>query len=248
MRSDTFDGLSRWISPSASRRSVLGALLGTTLLTSALGTAAAKSKRNRKARRRSNTRRQDNRDAGARMTNEVSAQANEENHCIAPNGADLNEIYGVSAQIVTSFCNQVASGEQWVAPGAPWSVNDTFKLVPKSFVPEGDTPLEDFIAKFQAVKYVIDPGTKQEKTVVFPNDGTLFTSGGSVFPGTPADWSVVSPITLGTLNPLSIGGHQAQVYWVFRAMHCDGVANKIDANCLGPGEVLYTSPSFTVTA
>jgi hypothetical protein len=217
------------------------------LLVTTLDTTAANGKRNAKRKRRAKSRR-NNRDAGVQTTSEVSSQTKAENHCIAPNGADLNDIYDVSAQIVTSFCNQVDSGEQWVAPGAPWSMSGTFKLVPKDFVPAGDTPLEDFKAKFQAVKFVIDPGTAQEKIVVFPNNDRLFTSAGSAFPDTPEDWSVTSPITLGTLQPLSIGAHGAHVYWVFSAMHCDGLGKKIDNNCLGPGEVLYTRPSFTVTA
>lgn len=48
------------------------------------------------------------------------------NHCFVPDtDADLNETYGVSAQIVTGFCPEVRSGQRWVAPGAPWSMNDS---------------------------------------------------------------------------------------------------------------------------
>src|SRR5262249_5405748 len=124
----------------------------------------------------------------------VANAGNKENHCISPRGLDQNEFFGISAQIVIDYCPKVGAGEQWI-PAQLWFMNGTFEQVPEGLMPDGDTPLEDFIAKFSAVKYVIDPGTKQEKTVAFPNDGNLFT-------GTLFGDVVVSPITFGTLKPL----------------------------------------------
>src|SRR5215204_2035690 len=68
-----------------------------------------------------------------------------ENHCIVPNGLDLNVLYGISKQIVTPFCNQVDSGEQWTAAGPAWFMNTSFEAVPDGFVSAGATPLEDFL-------------------------------------------------------------------------------------------------------
>ncbi|MGH2618841.1 MAG: hypothetical protein ACRDJC_26735, partial [Thermomicrobiales bacterium] len=138
------------------------------------------------------------------------------------------------------FCKEVGAGEQWTV-GQPWFMAQDFEAVPEEFVPTGETPLEDFIAKFTAVKYVIDPGSKQEKTVVFPKDDTLFVDddfAGLVY---------VSPITLGLLKPLSVGEHVVEVYWVLSALHCDGIDDEIDVNCLPAGEILFSRVTFEVT-
>jgi hypothetical protein len=151
-----------------------------------------------------------------------------ENHCISFGGIDLNEFYGVSEQIVAPRCTQVGSGEQF-RPSATWVMNDSFEVVPQEFVPAGATPLEDLIAKFVAVKYVVDPGTAQEKTYVFPNDGNLGIgiSRGSV---------LADALTLATLKPLRVGQHRIDVYWVMSAMHCDGFTDFIPFSCLLAGE------------
>ena len=168
----------------------------------------------------------------------AQASQSAENHCITPLG-DLNQIYGISEQIVTVFCPQVNSGAYWVAAGGPpWFMNTSFELVPEGFVPAGETPLEDFRAKFVAVKYMIDPGTLQEQTYIFPTSDKLWT-GPHPIVGLPA----VHPITLGTLRPLSVGEHVVQVYWVFSAMHCDGLGDVIEIFCLGPGEIAYGPPA-----
>lgn len=171
----------------------------------------------------------------------VQASDPVENHCTAPNGTDLNVLFGISKQIVTPFCNQVDSGEQWTTAGAFWFMSTSFEAVPDGFVPAGETPLEDFLAKFVAIKYVVDPGTRQERTYVFPTGDRLWI--GTVGPGFPAVW----PGTLSKLQPLSVGEHVVEVYWVFSAMHSDGIAAVIAENCLGPGEILYAVPRFEVT-
>jgi len=162
------------------------------------------------------------------------------NHCIHPDGTDLNVLYGISKQIVTRFCNQVDSGEHWTTAGPAWFMSTSFEAVPVGFVPAGATPLEDFLAKFIAVKYVIDPGTRQEQTYVYPTGDKLWI-------GTIAGFPAVWPGTLSKLMPLSIGEHVVEVYWVFSAMHCDGTAAVITENCLGPGEILYAAARFEVT-
>ena len=167
------------------------------------------------------------------------AQASD-NHCITPTGIDLNALYDITKQIVTPFCNQVDSGEHWTAAGAGWFMNTSFEAVPEGFVPAGATPLEDFLAKFVAIKYVIDPGTRQEQTYVYPTSDKLWI-------GTTAGFPAVWPGTLSNLQPLSVGEHFVVVYWVFNAMHCDGFAATVDENCLGPGEIAYTGVRFEVT-
>jgi hypothetical protein len=79
------------------------------------------------------------------------------NHCVHPNGTDLNALYGISEQIVTRFCPEVLAGEHWTAPGPPWQMNTSFESMPDGFVPAGATPLDDFRAKFVGAVHEIVP-------------------------------------------------------------------------------------------
>jgi len=156
--------------------------------------------------------------------------------CITPSGIDLNERYGVSEAIVAPFCTEVASGRRWRV-STPWFMSPSFDAVPDGFEPAGETPIEDFIAKFIGVKYVVDPGTSQERTYAFGNVDDLSL----------IDDVLANPITLGRLGPSSVGDHVVDSYLMFSAMHCDGLAASLEENCLPAGEVYYSSVQFTVT-
>src|SRR5207249_385501 len=148
----------------------------------------------------------------------------------------------VTEQLVAPGCAQVGSGEAYRV-WAGWWTNYTFDAVPPGFVPAGATPLADFVAKFIAVKYVVDPGTRQEKTYVFPNKGNLWT--GTMF-GLPH----VNTLTLAALKPLPVGQHRIDMYWVLSAMHCDGFSDVIADSCLLAGETRIGAPgrpAFEVT-
>jgi hypothetical protein len=164
----------------------------------------------------------------------------EANHCISPLGVDLNERYGISEQIVALFCDQVDTGEFWT-PAAVWIMNTFFEVTPPGFVPAGATPLEDFLAKFAAAKYVVDPGSRQERTYVYQKSSRLWTG---EIDGLPA----VNTVTLSRLKPLKPGQHVVQIYWVFSATHCDGLGDVPADNCLPAGETLYNVVPFEVTA
>jgi hypothetical protein len=150
----------------------------------------------------------------------------------------LNELFDVSDQIVYFFCPTVDAGQHWTFT-IPWFMNTSFESVPPEFVPAGDTPLEDFVAKFVAVKYVVDPGTEEEKTYVFPNSDMLWT-------GVLADLPAVNTLTLGSVQPLSVGQHLVEVYWEFSALHCDGLAANLEENCIPAGETLFRRTTFEV--
>src|SRR5262245_62885389 len=102
-------------------------------------------------------------------------------HCIG--GTDLNELYGISDQIVAPFCLVANAGQQWIATSR-WFVKREFEEIPVGFVPAGDTPLEDAMAKLLGVTYLIDAGTTQERSIFLPNDGNLLSIdlGGGDFP------------------------------------------------------------------
>jgi hypothetical protein len=161
------------------------------------------------------------------------------NHCITPTLIDLNERYGVSETIVAPFCAEVGSGRRWTVSNA-WFMNPTFEFVPEGFLPEGATPIEDFIAKFIGVKYVVDPGTTKEKTYVFPNDDNLGIASADGF-------DIANSVTLGALKPLNVGDHVVDSYWLFSAMHCDGLSDVVEESCLPAGETLLSTVPFKVT-
>lgn len=174
--------------------------------------------------------------------------------CVIPTAAgpiDLNTFYGVSARIVIPPCNQIVSGQRWTV-GAIWAMNSSFASLPAGFVPAGTAPLDDFLAKFTSLKYVVDPGTDEQKTYIIPNGPKLWVGTSPVGNGLPT----VNTLTLTTLPPLSVGQHLVAAYWTFSGMHCDGLGDVITtgqiagsgANCITAGEHLYWAVPFQVTA
>ena len=161
-------------------------------------------------------------------------------HCVTPSGVDLNEVNGVSDAIVAPYCTEIAAGHRWTVT-TEWLMNSRFDNVPPGFVPAGATPAEDFVAKFEAVKYVVDPGPK-EKTYVFTNVEDLAIRG----PLPPEGFFVANPITLGSMSPLKPGTHVVDSYIVMSALHCDGLGDSVADNCL-QGVTLFSSIEFTVT-
>jgi hypothetical protein len=233
MSTDTFDRLARHVSQPDTRRAALRLLLGAAVTGITLDTVVAKSEPPRIGKPKGTSARRGKRRGKRQRPVGAQAKTKSGNHCVSPStGVDLNEFFDISAQIVTSFCREVGSGEQWTV-GGPWFMAPTFESTPPGFESAGDTPLEDFVAKFSGIKYVIDPGSKHQETVVFPNDESLFVD--ADFNG----FAFVSPVTLGLLKPEPVGEHVVGVYWIFSAMHCDGIDDDPIANCLPAGETLF---------
>jgi hypothetical protein len=237
MNTITFDRLSRLIDVTGTRRAAFRTLLGAGVLGTIQGTAQAKGKAQ-------GTRKNSRGRVSARR------RTRQGNHCMTPSGADLNAVFDISAQIVAQNppappffrgCDKVGTGERWTVAQQTWIMPQAFVEVPDQFVPAGETPLADFLAKFKAVKYVIDRGTKRERTVVIPASNDLFV--------VDADegFDIVSATPLGTLKPLPVGPHVVETYWMFRAMHCDGLGPDPALQCFPAGETLLNSVNFRVT-
>jgi hypothetical protein len=239
MDTGAFDRLARLFGALGTRRAALGVLLGATLLVPALERADGK-----KLQRRGKRKRRGRRSSVAKNPEAapVQAQKQEEPQCVSPFGLNLNEFYNVSEPIASSFCPPIDSERQWRV-ASRWDTAPTFEVydddLPDGLVLEGDTPQEDFIAKFQSVKYVIDAGSKRERSVVFPKIGNLFQ-------GEQDGLDVTSPITLGVLEPLAVGKYTVDVIWRLSAMHCDGLGEELGVNCLAAGEFFYTTWEFKV--
>ena len=158
--------------------------------------------------------------------------------CMSPTGVNLNERWGVSWRILAPFCTNALTGDHW-STTAIWSVSTSFDAVPDGFVPEGDTPLEDFLAKFVGVKYVVDPGTNKQRTYSFDNLDQMAVQ---VIDGLPS----VNTVTMAALHPLSRGEHVIQTFWMFDAMHCDGIGAVVAENCFPAGETLHSQVTVAV--
>src|SRR5687767_11169336 len=92
-----------------------------------------------------------------------AAAAPRQRHCGHPNGGDLNEFFETNHRIITDFCAEAVVGERWIPP-ALWSTNTAHEVIPEGYTPSRVTPMDDFIAKFVGARYVVDEGTKQERT------------------------------------------------------------------------------------
>ena len=175
----------------------------------------------------------------------ASATPVKDNHCVVPSGDDLNRLFSVSEQIITGTspsCTEAGSGERWRPSVMPWFMNHTFAVVPPGYVPAGATPLEDFVAKFAGVRYVVDRDTIRERTYVLTNVGDLWR-------GTDFGFPLVNPLTLAALAPLPVGSHEVETYWRFSAMHCDGFGDDTGpgGNCFPAGETQLPTMTFEVT-
>lgn len=177
---------------------------------------------------------------GPNQSNFDPASDTENNHCYIDENHDWNAIFGVSEALVTRFCREVNTGEWWIRPQL-WFVATSNESFPEGYTPAGATPIEDFAMKLEAVKYVVDPGTRQERTHTFSGPQVLRTD---LTAGDIEDDAFISPetplaLTLAKANPLSPGDHLVRTYMTLSAEHCDGLGDVREENCLPAGEFLF---------
>lgn len=164
-------------------------------------------------------------------------------HCVAPNGVDINANVGISAAVVAPFCPEIKAGDRWVRAQF-WTEAKTWEQVPDGFIPVGATPLEDFVAKFVAIRYVVDQGTSHEFTVEFATGPSLWTDEHPLNPNI----DLASAMTLGTVRPLSVGTHTVTSFWIFSGPHCDGFSPIFEESCVPAGAFDAGTVSFDVVA
>ena len=163
--------------------------------------------------------------------------------CVIYNGIDLNEVLGVSERIVRQpWCYQVNAGE-WYIPLWGWFGATSYANVPSPYPLAGATPLEDFLAKLVAVRYVVDPGTPKERSYRFDGRDIPRVIG-------TTDQIEAGPIAavvhfVAKLPPLSPGVHRFQTFVELSAAHCDGLGTAPE-NCAPPGETFVFGCPFAV--
>lgn len=160
-------------------------------------------------------------------------------HCVSPSGVDLNVIYDVPGRIVSGFCDYAFAGERF-SPATGWFMSPAWDLTPPGFNPTGATPVEEFVARLDAVRFVIDAGTRQEKSVTFPSGPNL-----AVITGGP--FVVANIVTLGRIGPLSVGNHTIDTYLILDGPTCDGLGDVFADNCLPAGTTWFDGYGVTVS-
>jgi hypothetical protein len=160
--------------------------------------------------------------------------------CISPSsGASLNEVFGVTDQVVTPFCTQVATGVHFWVP-TRWFTATTHLLVPPGYGATAPTPAQDFVSKFVSATYVLDAGTRQERTYVVAARELMVRT------DLVAD-GVLAVAWLARLPPLPPGPHSVRLSIVLRAEHWDGLGLDPAVNRLPAGETFWGAIAFTVT-
>lgn len=177
--------------------------------------------------------------AGAAGVQAAPADSTRTEHCVAPNGVDMNAYLDLSAAVVAPFCPQIKAGDWWVRAHF-YTAAKTWEQMPDGYVPAGATPLEDFAAKFVAIRYVVDEGTPNEFTVEFANGPLLWTGQHAINP----DIALASPMTLGSIRPLRVGPHTVRTFWIMSDMQCDGWSAVVEESCF-PGAGPYDSGTIS---
>src|SRR5262249_43257472 len=150
---------------------------------------------------------------------------------------DLNVRYDVTGRIVTPFCSEVLAGEHWW-PVDRWLTARAWLVIPAGFTPLGATPIEDFNRKFVSARYVVDPGTNQERTYSFPSASVLRTG------LTVGDFDISS--WLAEFSPIAVGHHVLDLYITLSAEHWDGLGLDPAGDRLPAGETFYDEYEFDV--
>lgn len=161
-----------------------------------------------------------------------------ERHCIHPLGFDMNEVSNTNHRIITDFCTVALVGERWI-PAAAWTTNTTYEVIPEGYTPSGATPIDDFSAKFVGAGYVIDAGTKHERTYTLSASKIvqIVTAPGSDFP---------TASIMAVLPPLPPGPHTVDIFLIFSADHWDGFGVDPSANLWPAGATHCSHVDFTV--
>jgi len=177
----------------------------------------------------------------------------EGNHCVTPEGVDVNELLGISEFLMAPWnpCFAVPAGEFWVPFFASaWNMNSSWEVVPADYTPSAPTPLEDFLSKVRSVTFTVDPGSALERSYRYAASDVLdVRSVHDFFPSLP---DVPTALFLAKLPPLPVGDHRIEVAVELSTRHCNGFGADFEGNsvpgvnCLNSGSGLVGRCPFIV--
>jgi hypothetical protein len=173
------------------------------------------------------------------------AANSEGNHCVSPEGVDVNELLGVSEYLlVPGACAAVPAGEFWVPLTSAWTMSPSWNQVPADYTPSASTPLEDFLSKVRSMTFTVDSGTAREHSYRFAGPDILKVGNArDVFPISAPD--LPEALFLAKLPPLPPGDHRVAFSIELSKRHCDGLGTA-SGNCLNAGTTGLGSCPFTV--
>lgn len=174
------------------------------------------------------------------------ASDTEDSVCLNPTGDNLNEMFGLSENVIgpppcadPPFSGHfvVNAGEfavtvlRWIA-NAPEGTDDFPLVYPAGYVPSG-SPAEDAVSKIVSVRVVIDG----KRELVYPAEDVLEVLEG--LRGLPPGLFQVTFLPM--IPPQSIGVHRIDYFWTFSAELCDGL---FEEDCVPPGEWPFAAGGF----
>ena len=185
----------------------------------------------------------------------ATAESPRMQHCVAPDGVDvpagtdLNALFGESATIVSHFygCDTARTGSPWTAILGFYFAKSWLQI-PPGYVPAAATPREDFLTKLVAFRFVVDQGTPQEFSAVFPMGPKIWIGDINGFDPSIGDYSQydwVQGMTLVTMRPLSAGLHTVQKFVILSDVQCDGNFSDYNLSCLPAGETQIGGGQFS---
>jgi len=173
-------------------------------------------------------------------TSAVVAARPASEHCISPGGDDLNEIFATSDALVAPFCREIRTGEPWRAVLRVNMAGEADRVFPDGYVPLESDLDADLLAKLQAVTYVVDAGTRRERTYVVPAEDLVIRTG-----DVPDGTRFVGWIST-RRHPLPPGDHTVDQYVTLSSDFWDGLALDPALNLVPAGRSFAASFEFTV--
>ncbi|MEV0170247.1 hypothetical protein AB0I00_03810 [Streptomyces sp. NPDC050803] len=165
----------------------------------------------------------------------AQAQPSPDHNCVYEE-ININELLGIRERVIgPPPCREALAGERWSRVGPSWATasGPEDAVYPDGYEPREEAPIEDFNAKFEGARYVVDRGTPQERTFVFGRE--VLRTGFTEPSGRP--FSIpASP----SLPPRSLGEHTVVTFLRLSEDHCDGLGTDPEQNCLPAGEFQWT--------
>ncbi|MEU3282724.1 hypothetical protein [Streptomyces antibioticus] len=157
------------------------------------------------------------------------------NHCISPDGVDLNMLLSIREPIIGPVnCRVAFAKKPWVRTFPSWgtAASAATAVYPAGYTPSLPNPFDDFLLKFLGVRVTQDIGTPQEQSVSYGPEVLRLV--------TPVEGLPFGTFATPAIPGLRPGPHTSTVFFRMAFEHCDGAGTDQEENCLPAGEVQYT--------
>ena len=160
-------------------------------------------------------------------------------HCVTPFGEDLNEVFATPDALITPFCGEAGTGQRW-RPVARLVVAGDDPVFPEGYEPSRPALDDDFLAKLESVRFVVDEDTARERQYEFAASDLALQRG--VLPDGSRFIRFASP----SLHPLPPGDHSVASYTTLSGELWDGLGLEPGVNSIPAGESALVPLEFSV--